>query len=144
MLCDYSVIIGFLREYDVFLMEFAAFNQKKLEDILTDKLIKIEAALKSGQEMEMRFKSYESKRFEMLKNYGLSDKSFREIIEAAPPDEGAELQKLFVDISRHIEDAVFYNKKAMAVLGDKMDSLRKKQEGLKQKGPAAHALSKKI
>ena len=144
MLQNYPALLGFLTEYDNFLKEFSIYHKTKLEDIMSNKLLKIEDSIAKGQELEMRLKNIEIKRAELLKSIGLDGKSFNEIIDMMPSPQQEELKNIFSSVSQSISDSDFYNKKAMSALGDKMDTLRKKKGLPTMSQKSSHILSKKI
>ena len=50
---DYEKIALFLDEYNGFFAKYSNFQKSKLEDVLSNKLIRLDESLKSGEKLQM-------------------------------------------------------------------------------------------
>lgn len=138
---DYEKIALFLDEYNGFFAKYSNFQKSKLEDVLSNKLIRLDESLKSGEKLQMELNNMENKRLSLLKEQGLEGKSFKEIITLAPTEYKMRMQEIYENVLSNISDSDFHNKKAMSVLEGRMNDLFKKNSLPKTEH---HTLSKKI
>lgn len=139
---DFEKISSFLEEYTCFFSRYSDFQKLKLQDVLSNKLTRLDESLKNGEKLQMELNNIESKRLVLFKQQGLEGRTFKEIIAIAPDEYKMRMQSTFDSLSFSLSESNFHNKKAMSVLGDRMNELR-----LKKNLPHDefhHTLSKKI
>lgn len=112
--------MSFMAEYTGFLAQMRADEKDKMtalgDRILTD----IEHGIAKSQANAKHLANYEQKRIAMQEAAGYGGMTFRQLIDAAPPDTRDGLQRLLGEFERYVSDIRFFNDKSMAIARDNM------------------------
>lgn len=91
-------------------------EEKKLQAIQTDDVAGVEECMKQEQALTLKLRGLDQKREAAQKELGWEDKSFREIIGAAPEEKKQELSDLFDQLDKAMTIFQDTNQNAMTAM----------------------------
>lgn len=112
---NYEEFYNFMLEYTEFFEDTAAKEREKMSALLSDDLKRIEKCLNEHQSTIKKTEHYEYERQKLLEKLGLSNKSFRQIIDMAEGDEREHLKKIYERFKIAVDNVSHSNKTALQI-----------------------------
>lgn len=103
MMQDYSAFIDIIREFIQLFEALIPVEQAKLEAAVDNKVTAVEDCMNREQAAVLKIRGLEKKREDLQKEMGLEGYTFRQILEAAPPEISSTLRPLFDRLSEQVE-----------------------------------------
>jgi len=125
-LTNYNTIIDFFDEYISHYKELLSFENKKLELIVENNVSELSTSLSREQALIMKGGSLETKRINLLKNEGLNNAKFQEIIDQAPVEYSTMLSNRFSELSKFVNEVKRINDNSLSIVKNKLSAIDKK------------------
>ena len=92
-------LLRFFRDMLAFYEEFLSFEKEKYAVLVSGKLKELDTCLKREQAFTLKARGFEHNRVRLLKEAGVSDGTFRELISKLEPSRQEPMKKLYGEIS---------------------------------------------
>ena len=143
-MADYDSIITFLNEYIRHYRDLLAFENQKLELVMSGKVSELNNSLSKEQALIMKGNSLETKRIALMEKEGLGGLELSKIIEQAPSEYKTKLAEIREKLSKYILEVKRINDSSMSAVNEKLDTINKKLRNTEIDTYDEHAKKKQI
>ncbi len=125
-MADYKILIEFFTECVAHYKELLGFENEKLSLLIANNVVKLNEILTKEQAYIMRGEALEAKRIKLLKEQGLENQKFKELIDNAPDKYKGTLRDLNESLSKYVNEVKRVNTNAMERASQNLKSLNKR------------------
>ncbi len=125
-MADYEKIIVFFNDYLNHYKGLLAFEQEKLNFLISNDIKKLNDSLSNEQAFIMKGEALEKKRISMLKGEGISELHFKEMIDNAPKNYQDRLICVYTALQNYIMEVKRINELSMEKVSDRLKRINEK------------------
>jgi hypothetical protein len=123
---NYDAIIEFFEQYINHYRELLAFENQKLQYIVSNNVTELSNSFGKEQALIMKSNNLEAKRVSLLKQEGFSEKKFSDMLENCPEEYLPKLSSIFSELSKYIFEVKRINDEAMNIVNAKLSHIEEK------------------
>ncbi len=123
---NYKNILIFFDEYIAHYRELLSFENQKLSLLVDNDIKKLNDSLSKEQALVMKGNSLEAKRIKLMKDQGIENISFSEIIDNSPIEYKMKLTESFEALKKYVNETKRINDNAMMTVNNRLSDIDKR------------------